>query len=797
MTTIAFDNPTGLSPIIGDFVPSATISRVCQAYLRKRDIRPYSHPQSTNRVVQSNRAALVQNPTTGTMHAGGLGSSIIPDGWNGTKLVYAVLDGVATLREGDTVVGDFTPPRATSAPVITQRTLPSTTGTNTFDATLAAVASAQTPVNNLGLDTPWFIRFATSGSAYITYPLSEIQRAINWVLDNYKVTYANGVIPMSLRYCLNTLLTSLNSSTPITRYENDTKYTYQRNASTTKHIHDAIAGFTTTLGSFVLEALKGNFSQQVSIRVCPLDYNGSSDVCPYLAVTVTADPTAYTPSSTGVPTYNTTGEVLVTTFNYCSRVWSSDYSLSTPLTAIDQALVELQTAYANPSTYVWNGLTASQFTSLGELQTYNLGSETMRSDEQVDIHNLLRGYCYTFVDAYGREGQPSLSTFVDDSSLDTRYGVARHSFTLPTNIPPYTKAIKLYRAVAPKDVKSIDDVAWLCVATYAIPNGATQFDIPTLDVASYDTLDTLNDSPVYAPKFLCVTGTDHAVCIEDGAVCFSKRHKFYSFPYDRRIELPLGINALTVKAVDNIVYVGTDSCPMVIVIGEDHGDEGLQLEETLLRHAPYGVAAVGSFTTTPFGVMYWSKVGVVVLAGKNVSIATASIIDEDQVPTYLPNTAVYQNGMYLSFGDDVCTVLDVPDPTFAEQVQAPMTQAAVGAKAACLGIDGLVYLAPTRGYTCKVWDMTGGIPMNVHYKTYNQLLPSDTVFHAARVYGSCVSGTLLGYDEGGLLFEVEVDNSRPVRLPRHIAKNYISLEFLGDAACISKMVVASAMEELM
>ena len=92
--------------------------------------------------------------------------------------------------------------------------------------------------------------------------------------------------------------------------------------------------------------------------------------------------------------------------------------------------------------------------------------------------------------------------------------------------------------------------------------------------------------------------------------------------------------------------------------------------------------------------------------------------------------------------------------------------------------------------------MTGGIPMNVHYKTYNQLLPNDTVFHSARVYGSGVSGTLLGYDEGGLLFEVEVDNSRPVRLPRHIAKNYIALEFLGDAACISKMVVASAMEEL-
>ena len=795
MTTITFDNPTGLSPIIGDFTPSATLSRVCKAYLRKRDIRPYSHPQSTYRVVTANRPALIQNPVTGVMFAGGLGSSFIPDNWNGSKLAYSVIDGLASLREGDSIVGDFNPPRATTPPVIQSTAATPATLTTQFEACLDTISSEQTPVNNLGLDTPWFIRVLKQGNVYTEFPLTEVQRALNWVLDNYKVTYANGVVPLSLRFCLNTMLSTLGSSTTITRHENDTNYSYPRSAVVQKQIHEAIARFTRALGFFVLDALKGTFTASLQIPVCPLDYSGSADIAPYLPVTPAVDPTAYATGS-GVPTHTANGNVLPTMFDFAASVWSTSYGFSDPLTAVGYGLAEMQACYAAPSTYVWNGLTAATFTSTGELQPYALGSETMRTDAQYDPNDLARGYCYTFVDAYGREGVPSLATFVDDAGVDTRYGVVTHRLAAPTNVPQHATALKLYRALAPKETKSSDDVVWQCVSTYALPITSSHVEIPDTVVASYETLETLSDAPVVNPKFLCVTGTDHAVCLDDGVICFSKRHKFYAFPYDRRIELPSGIKAVALKAVDNIVYVGTDSCPMVIVVGEDHGDAGLQLEETLLSHAPYGVAAVGSFATTPFGVMYWSEVGVIVLAGKNVSVATASILDEDQVPAYLPNTAVYQNGMYLSFRDDVCTVLDVPDPTFAEQVQAPMTQAAVGAKASCLGMDGLVYLAPTQGYTCKVWEMTGGIPMDIHYKTYNQLLPNDTVFHAVRVYGSGVSGTLRGHDEVGVLFEVEVDNTRPVRLPRHIAKNHIALEFQGSAACISKMVIATAMEEL-
>ncbi|MFM7012960.1 MAG: hypothetical protein ACKO0Z_27125 [Betaproteobacteria bacterium] len=796
MTTITFDNPTGLSPIIGDFTPSATLSRVCKAYLRKRDIRPYSHPQSTARVVTPNRQALMQNPVTGVMFTGSVGSAFIADNWNGSKLTYAVLDGLASLREGDSVVGDFNPPRATTPPVIqSTAATPPATLTTQFEACLDTVSSEQTPVNNLGLDTPWFIRVLKHGNVYHEFPLTEVQRALNWVLDNYKVTYANGVVPLPLRFCLNTMLATLNSSTTITRHADDTNYTYPRSASVQKSIHGAIAAFTETLGYFVLAVLEGNFTYTRTIPVCPLDYNGSSSMCPRLDVAPLADPAPYTTGS-GVPTHTAKSDVLPAMFVFAASVWSTSYGFSNPLTAVGYGLAEMQACYAAPSTYVWNGLTAAAFTSTGELQPYVLGSETMRTAAQDDPNDLARGYCYTFVDAYGREGVPSLATFVDDAGVDTRFGVVTHRLAAPTNVPQYAAALKLYRALAPKETKSSDDVVWQCVSTYALPITSAHVEIPDIVVTSYETLETLNDAPVANPKFLCVTGTDHAVCLDDGVICFSKRHKFYAFPYDRRIELPSGIKAVALKAVDNIVYVGTDSCPMVIVVGEDHGDAGLQLEETLLRHAPYGVASVGSFATTPFGVMYWSKVGVIVLAGKNISVATASILDEDQVPAYLPNTAVYQNGMYLSFRDDVCTVLDVPDPTFAEQVQAPMTQAAVGAKAVCLGMDGLVYLAPVQGYTCKVWEMTGGIPMDIHYKTYNQLLPNDTVFHAVRVYGSGISGTLRGYDEVGQLFEVEVDSTRPMRLPRHIAKNHVALEFLGNAACISKMVIATAMEEL-
>ena len=793
MTTITFDNPTGLSPIVGDLVPSPSVARVCKAYLRRGDIRPYHAPQSTLRYVASRSSTLLQNPHTGTLYGGQLGDGVTTAGWNGTAYSLARVNGIASIFDGDTPVGDFTPPQATTAPVITVTANIGAVSTS-FTNALDDVASAATPVNNVGVDTPAFINYVRSGTAgaLTSFPKSEVQRALNFILDNCTVTYANSALPRTLRFELNQMLATYTSQASLTRHANDTNYTYPRNSSVQQSILQGVKNFLWGLRALLSHALLGTpFSSTPRIDVCPLDYDGDSGVTIARDVTVVSDPVAYVQGG-GVPLNDS---VLISVFWFCGESWLASYGFSTPLTAIDYAWSEIEAVAAAPQTYVWSGLSAASFTSIGELQPYALGTETMKSSTpQRDVHNLLRSYCYTFVDAYGREGQPSPSTTVDDTSVDTSQGIATHTFVRPTNIPPYATGIKVYRAVSPHDAASIDDAAWMCVVQS--PLSASTIQLPDIDFASYDVLDTAGDTPVTDPKFLCVTGTDHAVCVSDGAVCVSKRHKFWAYPYDRRVELPLGLQVVSLKAVDNIVYVGTNGAPMVIIIGQDHGDDGLQMDDTLLTHAPYGVKVANSFVSTPFGVMYWSHVGVVMLAGKNVSVVTAGLLDEDQVPDYLPVCAVYQNGMYLSFKSDVCTVLDVPDPTFAEQVKAPMTQANVGAIAACLGTDGLVYLLPPDGYTCKVWDMTNGVPLDIHYKTYSQVLPCDTVFYAARVYGSGISGTLRGYDSVGLLFELDVDSSRPLRLPRHIAKEHVALEFIGSAASISKLVIASAMEDL-
>ena len=792
MTTITFDNPTGLSPLLGDLVPSPSLSRICKAYLRRGDVRPYHAPQATTRFVAPRSAALLQNPHTGTLFGGQTDDGITTAGWNGTAYSLARLNGVATLWEGDVPVGGFAPPLATTAPTITVTPNTATAG-GSFTEALASVASAATPVNNVGIDTPAFITYVRqAGGLMLHFPKSEVQRAVNFILDNCTVTYANSALPRTLRFELNQMLATYTSQTPITRHAGDTNYTYARNSSVQQDILQGVKQFLYGLQSLVSHALLGTaFNGTPTVNICPLSYDGDNAVAISREVTVVADPVAYAQGG-GVPLNNS---VLNNMFWFVGESWLASYGFSTPLTAVDYAWSEIEAVAAAPETYIWNGLAAAAFTSQGELQPYHLGTETMKApNPHVNTHNVLRSYCYTFVDAYGREGQPSPSTTVDDRSVDTSGGLATHTLVMPTNVPPHATGIKVYRAVSPHDANSVDDAAWMCVTTSALTT--TTLDIPDIDFASYDVLDTAGDTPVSDPKFLCVTGTDHAVCVSDGVVCVSKRHKFWAFPYDRRVELPVGLQVVALKAVDNIVYVGTNGAPMVIIIGQDHGDDGLQLEDTLLTHAPYGVQVANSFVTSPFGVMYWSHVGVVMLAGKNVSVVTASLMDEHQVPDFLPTCAVYQNGMYLSFKADVCSVLDVPDPTFAEQVRAPLTQAAVGASAVCLGTDGLVYLLPPDGYTCKVWDMTGGVPLDIHYKTYAQLLPCDTVFYAARVYGSGISGALRGYDAVGLLFELEVDSSRPLRLPRHLAREFVTLEFVGKAVSISKLVIASAMEDL-
>ena len=806
MVSVVFDQYTGMSPIEGDDTPSNTRALTCFASLRKRDIRPYFLPEPIGETAALTTTRLLENPITQTIHGGQLGDSFVTNGWYGTDVSYAVLNGVAGYYVGDVRTLDFTPIAATTAPTVRYVANDSPASTDTFADKLATVAAAETPVNKTGVAEPSYIygiKLQGSSSGAVNYSQSDIEAAINYVLDTYTFYYISGTVPFTLRYNLDTMVALLSTTPTLKRTSGSTTYTVPWSANLEDSLRRNIQHLCAFVGAWAVYELTGVVTSNLTagdvVPCCAEEMSGTLVVIPWVNVNLSARNT-YTPVASGGITVDFNPSVVTTwthrgivgCLDYAGSVWQNE-GFSSPAAAFSAALTEAATCHANYESYIWTGLTSSSIGTRGDLSEYVLGTETLRSGNSTTTSPVPRAYCYTYVDTGGREGTPSEPVVCLEVAEG---GVTTHFLTLPA-VPDNVYAVKIYRQLLPVSASQDTLPVWTLVST-VYDNFDAEIEIPDVGMIGYDVLSTVYDAYVDSPRWLVNTSTDHTACLDatGKTVYISARHKPYVFPYDRRITLPDNVTAVSMVAVGNQLHVGTTGAPLIITIGEDKGEQGLQIDDTFIRHAPFAVAKPNTHVPTPFGSIYWSNVGVVLVAANNAAVISAALLDEDQVPDYIGDCAVYHNGMYYSWRSDVGVIFDIPDNTFAEKVQAPMTMVDYGVAAATVSYDNKLYLRRSSEASIKQW-VDKGTALPIRYRTASQVLPKPVVLTIASVMGHKVDGVLRCYDaEDDLLWAVHIRDNKSVRTPRIRAQHSISLEFEGYADRISRISLASSLLDL-
>lgn len=824
----SFQSPSGLAPIEGERVSAETRALVCENItLRKGDIRPLRYPTPTALTVDPNPDILLENPATGTVIGGTFGDGWAVDQFRANGLTYAVLNGVALLLQGDTINGTFTPARPTTAPVVDVTPVPVVTQYNIGDE-LDAISAVDTPVNNVSNNVPGMITYnATALPAAREYPVATIMAAMNYVLDNYRLDFlytdlsTSGVgLPgnITLRHAVENLTAAYNSQSDIVRrWEQGGSSSLTQTtpfANIKPELDLSIQAMVYHVMTATYRELTGSWYTLIPpvVRFAPAFAKATTAEALittfYVDLIPAVSGATYTQGAGVVFQYvsaNNAGAQLVG--DYVGGSWRQNSSGDTDsVAAIKQvyelALNECAAARADPTGYVWYGLHGSTFTNAGQLRPFVVGTDTLRPGGEEYSAPVPRAYCYTWIDTHGRESRPSEPTVV--TGQNDLGAAADHTVFCPDTPPPSANVglVALYRMVVPHEADDQESAGgvWARIGVYPVTTAQGGVASPPVGDASYAVLTTVHDEPhPDTPMFLAMTESGHSVCTNQARdlVLISKRHMHWAFPFNRRFNLPVGLQVENLKVVGNAVYVATRDYPILLNIGEDRGDEGLQVEATNLVHARYGCKP-RSMVETGWGVLMWSDVGLLAISGVNVTVASITLIDDDQVEDYTANAcAAYHQGMYFGFRSNGSVYMfDIPDTTFGEQVKAPLTKALLGVKAALVTQSGALLLAMDGDEELHEWNWREGAFMPIAYQTALVKLPSDVVLSAVKVHGSGVSGQLSCYDSRGLRWTRTIQGDTPMRIPSIRLHNYLSLRFEGTANYISNLEIASGMRDL-
>ena len=810
---INFRKFTGLRPISADNTPTESQAIICSnVNLRKGNIVPLRAPVGTGVIVPQSSHVLLENAHTRTIIGAPHESGIAHEFLRGSGLAY-VSALSAYITHDDVIAGGFYPeePSGELTVDVEEVLAPSTHG---LGAEAHQVAQTASPLSTSALATPMFVNYqkaAQVGALYV-YSTASVKQAIYDVLTTYTVEQFDSqgnATQVTLAVAIDRMVQLTKTQPDISRSSTSgsnttTIITHYTDASGT--VLDSISALVMQVGWYAHEMLAGYFPASFianSVYTVPGDARNHPTETFQLRQIGTLVKPAHAPflSGTAFCLSNTGNDVwphggLGACAVYVADHWmslGSDVAL-----AFYAAIDEAASAKADPA-YVWRGLFTAQFVNANALEPFVPGTTTLDGGSEAYSSPVPRAYLYTFMDAFGRESKPSEPVTV--TGHGDRGGAALHTVRVTEVIPSSVVNVNIYRALSPTNTTEADALIpeWVLVAHTTPQEASAGVLMPSVGTSGYAVLETINDRyGPDVPKFLCETADGHAVCTDEtGTVIYvSERHHLHNFPFNRRLALPLGLRAMNIKTSADTIYIATDAYPIVVKVGEDKGSLGLQMQVYNLIHANYGILNPNSMVATGWGVLYWTPVGLMAVAGVNVSVVTQSLIDEDQLAPYTADCAAYHRGMYFGFTVDGCTMFDIPDPSFQDTPSAPMTTSTIGAQACEITIDGrLMILRPGRT-ELEEWNWVDGDPLPLTYRTYNQLLPSDTTFTSAKVVGVNVSGVLSCFDGVSMRWFRQVTDGKAVRVPPMRCTRSVSLRFVGTCDSIEAFELASSMEEL-
>lgn len=402
--------------------------------------------------------------------------------------------------------------------------------------------------------------------------------------------------------------------------------------------------------------------------------------------------------------------------------------------------------------------------------------------------------------------------------------------------------IRLYRTISGLDsgekAGNEFDTDWHLVDTIAL---AQVINYNDGGAATTDPLDLYLAEHFYPPAFevehfgLTEGGWFYGVAV-DGRIMISERYLHYAWPTENQLNIQTEVTD-AVEHFDNL-YIGTHAAPFIAALAPGEGKQGLQAAAT--RFSERLPCLPGTMVRSPGGALYASPVGVVSLSKSGPQVVSAGLMNADEVlykryipavvgppdyPAYweevrVPRTlkGAYYNGMYFGFTrsyqnvspdspiSKFCYIYATGDSINGEKqfsqlvtMEAPsgvLSQALETRYGITLKYTNDIYYLPLPGVGGDR-EYRASPKECFQWKSKKFVFPGNITLAAGKVIHDC-GGTVTVklYVDCKCVWQIEVCDCEPFRVPSQIMGNVVEIELFGRSA-VQEVHFASSMRELL
>lgn len=376
-----------------------------------------------------------------------------------------------------------------------------------------------------------------------------------------------------------------------------------------------------------------------------------------------------------------------------------------------------------------------------------------------------RTYVYTYVNVFGDEGGPSPSSVpvtVKDGSAVTLTG-----FKVPDDVYGVT-AINIYRTVTVwrtgAEKTQEPGTEFLFVATVAVNTARYTDTVPDKSLGVAITTEDTREPPATLRHITHLSGTGILAGVTANGVHFSV--PFLPSDWPAKNDLTLPHNIVNAVSVGSTLFVSTDSYPYVIQGASNC--EATQCRNVSEVNTPLPDISCGhthSAVGTPFGMVYSSKDGLVLVSGDGkFQIITSAWFSTDDWIKIRPDTVrlACWRGYLVCVTDVIAFLLEIDGQTYNDETAANLVTISDSPVDLLLSQSGELLMLEDD----IIWQWNAGSTYRAYEWTSRELgFSGEGTFTTAKLR-TTGSDLEIVDREGGHIFKRFVPDEKPVRLAR-------------------------------
>ena len=273
-----------------------------------------------------------------------------------------------------------------------------------------------------------------------------------------------------------------------------------------------------------------------------------------------------------------------------------------------------------------------------------------------------RSYVYTYVNVFGEEGAPSLPsesvTVADGSSVSVS------GFSTPASVYGVV-SINIYRTATAwtsgQEKTQEINTDYLFVANIPVGSGSFSDSILDKNLGEALTTEFNREPPANLREIRYLRGTGVLTGVTTNQVHFSKAYQPSNWPVEYDLILPY--NIVNIQTLGSKLFVSTDGYPFVIDGAQNcEPRQCRRVDEVFTPLPDISCGHVNSSVATPFGMVYSSKDGLVLVSpDARFQVITSAWFSTDDWVKIRPDTArlAYWRGYIVCVTDVVSFMLEI------------------------------------------------------------------------------------------------------------------------------------------